>query len=242
MTELIAVTHADSPADPDAGTRRRVLELIASDGPVTAAQLARDLRLTAAGVRRHLACLEQEGRISELAVHRTGPARRGRPARRFVVAKSGQATLTHRYAEVANQALGYLARTAGPEALQKFAEERMAQLEEAVRPAVEAAGADLTKRADALAEALDAEGFAASVRPVPGLPLVQVCQGHCPVQDVAAAYPQLCEAETRAFARVLGVHVQRLATLTTGGHVCTTNVPTAVPNTVKTPTKEGVPA
>jgi predicted ArsR family transcriptional regulator len=47
------------------------------------------------------------------------------------------------------------------------------------------------------------------------------------VLDVAAAYPQLCEAETRAFARLLGVHVQRLSTLTTGGHVCTTSVPTS---------------
>jgi predicted ArsR family transcriptional regulator len=72
------------------------------------------------------------------------------------------------------------------------------------------------------------------------MPLVQVCQGHCPVQDVAAAYPQLCEAETRAFARLLGVHVQRLATLPTGGHVCTTNVPTSI----RPPTHlmEGVPA
>ena len=244
MSELAPVIHADSPADPDAGTRRRVLELIATDGPVTAAQLARDLQLTAAGVRRHLACLEQEGRITEIAAHRTGPARRGRPARRFVVAKSGQATLSHRYAEVANQALAFLARISGPEALQRFADERIGVLERAVAPAVAAAGDDMARRADALAEALDAEGFAASVRPVPGLPLVQVCQGHCPVQDVAAAYPQLCEAETRAFARVLGVHVQRLATLTTGGHVCTTNVPTAVLplSTVKTPTTEGVPA
>ena len=117
--------------------------------------------------------------------------------------------------------------------------ERVALLEGRVGPAVAAAGDDLTRRAVALADALDAEGFAASARPVPGLPLVQVCQGHCPVQDVAAAYPQLCEAETRAFARLLGVHVQRLATLPTGGHVCTTNVPTALP---KTPTTEGVPA
>lgn len=251
MSELTAVVRADSPADPDAGTRRRVLELIATDGPVTAAQLAHDLQLTAAGVRRHLACLEQEGRISELTAHRTGPARRGRPARRFVVARSGQATLSHRYAEVATQALAFLARTAGPDALAAFAEERVGLLEDAVRGAVEAAGPDMAGRADALAQALDAEGFAASVRTVPGLPLVQVCQGHCPVQDVAAAFPQLCEAETKAFARVLGVHVQRLATLSSGGHVCTTNVPTALPpasttpttlTTVTTTTTEGVPA
>jgi predicted ArsR family transcriptional regulator len=45
------------------------------------------------------------------------------------------------------------------------------------------------------------------------------------VQDVAHEFPQLCEAEARAFSRMLGVHVQRLSTLAGGGHVCTTNIP-----------------
>ena len=77
----------------------------------------------------------------------------------------------------------------------------------------------------ALAAALAADGYAASARPVPAGRAVQLCQGHCPVQDVAAQFPELCEAETQMFARVLGVHVQRLSTLASGGHVCTTHVP-----------------
>jgi predicted ArsR family transcriptional regulator len=55
---------------------------------------------------------------------------------------------------------------------------------------------------------------------------VQLCQGHCPMQHVAAQFPQFCEAETEAFSRMLGVHVQRLATLAGGEHVCTTFIPT----------------
>jgi hypothetical protein len=42
---------------------------------------------------------------------------------------------------------------------------------------------------------------------------------------VAAEFPQLCEAETAAFADLLGVHVQRLATIARGDAVCTTHVP-----------------
>jgi predicted ArsR family transcriptional regulator len=49
------------------------------------------------------------------------------------------------------------------------------------------------------------------------------------VQQTATQFPQLCEAETRAFSRLLGVHVQRLSTLAAGGHVCTTNIPTGPP-------------
>ena len=72
---------------------------------------------------------------------------------------------------------------------------------------------------------LSRDGYAASARPVEGMATLQLCQGNCPVQDVAAEYPQMCEAETAAFSRLLGVHVQRLATIAGGGHVCTTNIP-----------------
>jgi predicted ArsR family transcriptional regulator len=66
---------------------------------------------------------------------------------------------------------------------------------------------------------------------------VQVCQGHCPVQHVAAEFPQLCQAETEAFSRLLGVHVQRLSTLAAGEHVCTTFVP--IPEPGATPNRRG---
>ncbi len=45
------------------------------------------------------------------------------------------------------------------------------------------------------------------------------------MHQVAAEFPQFCELETEAFARLLGVHVQRLSTLAGGGHVCTTFIP-----------------
>ncbi len=53
----------------------------------------------------------------------------------------------------------------------------------------------------------------------------QLCQHHCPVAHVAAEFPQLCEAETAAFAELLGTHVQRLATIARGDAACTTHVP-----------------
>ena len=54
--------------------------------------------------------------------------------------------------------------------------------------------------------------------------LVERCQDR-PIAHVAAEFPQLCEAETEFFARTLGRHVQRLATIAHGDGVCTTNVP-----------------
>jgi len=214
----------DAASEHDASTRRRILQLVASDGPVSAADLASALDLAAAGVRRHLQALEL---ADQVAVH-VGPAGtrgRGRPARRYVVTGQGQAALTQRYAEIATDALHFLADAAGPRAVQQFAEHRVAELEARHAGVVDAAGEDVTARARALARALADDGYAASARPVPGTAVVQLCQGHCPVQDVAAQFPELCEAETRAFSRMLGVHVQRLSTLGSGGHVCTTSIP-----------------
>ena len=56
-----------------------------------------------------------------------------------------------------------------------------------------------------------------------------LCQHHCPVAHVAEQFPELCEAETEVFAKLLGTHVQRLATIAHGDGVCTTHVPAATP-------------
>lgn len=228
---MATTTHVDvaPTAAHDPGTRRRVLQLVASAGPVSAAELATELELSAAGLRRHLAELEQAGQIAVHAAPGAGATRRGRPARRYVVTAQGQAALSHRYAQIAVEALSFLGADAGSGAVERFAEARAGQLEAHLRPAVQAAGEDVELRASAVAQVLSADGYAATARPVPGSSVVQLCQGHCPVQEVATAFPQLCEAETRALSRVLGVHVQRLATLAGGGHVCTTSIPPTRP-------------
>jgi predicted ArsR family transcriptional regulator len=222
----------------DAGTRLRVLQLIAADGPVSAADIAGELDLTPAAIRRHLGVLEGTEQIS---VHEgtqgLGPARRGRPARRYVATSHGQAALSHRYSELAGQALRYLSAVAGPGALTDFAESRVRDLEQRYTVALASAGPGTTARVNVLAGALARDGYAATARPVPGAAAIQLCQGHCPVQEIAAEFPQLCEAEAHAFSRLLGVHVQRLATLAGGGHVCTTNIPIiATPAPVEGPT------
>jgi predicted ArsR family transcriptional regulator len=96
---------------------------------------------------------------------------------------------------------------------------------------------DLATRVQALAEALSADGYAASAGPAPAIGGLgggsgsggarageQLCQHHCPVAHVAAEFPQLCEAETEAFGRLLGTPVQRLATIAHGDGICTTHV------------------
>ncbi|MBD5787702.1 helix-turn-helix domain-containing protein [Cellulosimicrobium terreum] len=206
----------------DGRTRERVLELVTSTGPVSAADLGATLGLTPAAVRRHLGLLEDDDLV---AVHDAGPhARtRGRPARRYVATTGGQGELTGTYADIATQALRYLRDAAGDDAVEQFARGRLAEVEARYAPRVH--GPDVESRARELAAALADDGYASSVRPVPGTLAVQLCQGHCPVQHVAQEFPQLCEAEAELFSRLIGSHVQRLSTLAGGAHACTTNIP-----------------
>jgi len=206
----------------DARTRDRVARVILEDGPSTATGLAARLGLTPAAVRRHLDALILAGHLEAREQAVRGPRGRGRPARVFALTDVGHAAMTSAYDDLAASALRFLADFGGPDAVERFAAERVADLERRYEPAVEAAGADTTARTAALAAALSADGYAASTRP--SATGTQLCQGHCPVQHVAAQFPQLCDAETAVFARLLGAPVQRLATLAHGEHVCTTHV------------------
>jgi predicted ArsR family transcriptional regulator len=164
----------------------------------------------------------------------------------YVLTDAGHASMTTAYDDLATSAMEFLAEQLGPAAVEAFAARRVADLESRYAPVVDAAGDDPDLRARALAEALARDGYAASARPVGSTGQtgavagegIQLCQGHCPVQQVATRFPQLCEAETEVFSRLLGVHVQRLATLAGGAHVCTTHVPTGTVAILPRPTTQ----
>jgi predicted ArsR family transcriptional regulator len=211
-------------------TRDRVLRVVSQEGPVSITTLVDRLGLTETAVRRQVDALHAEGLVESREA--TGPRRRGRPAKSWVLTEHGHRALVSDYDHLAGEALRFMRATAGEAAVKAFADQRIAALEERYAERLASAGDTTAARADALVDALNADGFAASARPVgaPGNSIpgagVQLCQGHCPVQHVATEFPELCEAETEAFSRLLGVHVQRLATLAHGDHVCTTFVPT----------------
>lgn len=214
----------------DACTREQVLDLVVEKGPVTASVIAKILGLTTAAVRRHITILLESDEIIEHEPGLVGKRGRGRPARHYVATEHAHTRLPDGYSELALKALGYLGQVGGDDAVDSFAAARSREIERRYAPIVRAAGSDPRVRAQALADALTQDGYAATLREIAGGGFaVQLCQGHCPIQSVAGDFPQLCDAETKAFSRLLDVHVQRLATLAGGEHVCTTHIPVGAP-------------
>jgi predicted ArsR family transcriptional regulator len=207
----------------DGRTRDRVAELLLQRGSATAAELAVALGLGSAAIRRHLDAMLAEGLVEARDRPARGPRGRGRPARLFSLTAAARESFPHTYDGLAAAALRWIAQQQGGAAVSAFAAAQVAGLEDRCRTAMREAGDDPLARAEALASALTAEGYAAGASTIASGG--QLCQHHCPVAHVAAEFPQLCEAETQVISRLVGTHVQRLATIANGDGVCTTHIP-----------------
>ncbi|MBV9314630.1 MAG: transcriptional regulator [Pseudonocardia sp.] len=222
----------------DGGTRAAVARLLLERGPVTAAEVAAALRLSGAAVRRHLDALLSDGEATTRQAPSRGRRARGRPARLYLLTEAGRLRFGHGYDDLAVAALRYLAETSGLEAVRTFARQRAIGLIERYRPGI-TARSTVAGRAGELAAALSAQGYAAAARRAGNGE--QLCQHHCPVAHVAAEFPELCEAETVVFAEVLGIHVQRLATIARGDAACTTHIPLGFPGIVSAQPSTTIP-
>lgn len=211
-------------AGPDGRTRDRLVALLLERGAATAAQLGDELGLSPAAIRRHLDAMLADGDVVTRDAVTRARRRRGRPAKVFRLSDDARSRHgRYRYDSMAAAALRWIAGHGGEAELEAFAAAQVAGLETRCRAAIDGAGADPIARAEALAAALSAEGYAANASTIASGG--QLCQHHCPVAHVAAEFPQLCEAETAVISRLIGTHVQRLATIAHGDGVCTTHIP-----------------
>jgi len=203
----------------DPRTRDAVGRSILENGPSTAAALGERLGLTPAGIRRHLDLLVADGILEAREPRISSTRGRGRPSKVFVMTDSGREKFEHSYDDLAVAALKFMSAQSGEHLVTAFAQSRADDIERKATTVI----AKSSQKLDALATFLTEQGYAASVGPRGAG--VELCQHHCPIAHVASEFPQLCEAETEAFSKLLGTHVQRLATIAHGDGVCTTYIP-----------------
>lgn len=205
---------------------RRVAASLLQFGPQTVPELAERLELTTTAVRRQLDALVEQRCVQvqeDVPYGPRFPRRRGRPARYYSLTSTGRAEFDHDYDALAVAALNFIAVNVGADAVSEFARQRVEEVLGGVAAEVDV-GADLPQRVEQVSAALSARGFAAAVESTRN-GAVQMCQHHCPIAEVAEQYPQFCEAEREFLSSVIGTHVTRLATIGTGGLVCTTHIP-----------------
>ncbi|MGI9161988.1 MAG: helix-turn-helix transcriptional regulator [Mycobacterium sp.] len=210
----------------DGQTRREIVKLLLESGAITAVEIGRHLGISAAGVRRHLDALVDDGDAEANPAAAWQQVGRGRPAKRYRLTPAGRAKLEHSYDDLASAAMRQLREIGGDEAVRTFARRRI----DTILAGVDAVDGDdvpaVEDAAEHVAGALTQAGYVTTTTRVGGpLQGIQICQHHCPVSHVAEEFPELCEAEQQAISEVLGTHVQRLASIVNGDCACTTHVP-----------------
>ncbi len=203
----------------EVGTRNAVARSILENGPSTAVAIGERLSLTPAGVRRHLDLLIEDGILEAREPHVALTRGRGRPSKVFVMTDEGREKFEHSYDDLAVAALRFISAREGEHLISEFAQSRADEISRKAVPIL----AKAKNKSAALADFLTEEGYASTIQ-AHGQG-EELCQHHCPIAHVASEFPQLCEAETELFSKLLGTHVQRLATIAHGDGVCTTFIP-----------------
>ena len=228
-------TYVVKKTEPDK-TRDQVARTILESGPATAAALAKKLAITPAGIRRHLDSLISEGVLASKDPYQSLERGRGRPSKVFVMTDTGREKFEHSYDDLAVSALKFMASKNGEHLVNEFATSRADDL---VRKGeqIRSSNKSILEKTKALSKLLTKEGYSATTDKLGNGE--EICQHHCPIAHVASEFPQLCEAETKAFSQILGTHVQRLATIAHGDGVCTTFIPNKMSPNSTNRVKEG---
>src|SRR5690625_7871713 len=112
----------------DTTTRERLLNLDVQRGPIRAAELAAELQLTSAAIRRHLTALEEEGQITVRPEVPVAPRGRGRPAKRYIATTEAHTKLPEGYSRAAVMAIEQLRDPLGAGAAEESSGRRADEL------------------------------------------------------------------------------------------------------------------
>ncbi len=170
-------------------TRQRVLMALKRHGRLSVGELAERLEMTAMGVRRHLALLEQDDWVQ----HETARQGRGRPVHLYRLSQQAQEMFPRRYRQLASELLNYVALLDGPEHVetlfQQRAQRRLAQAQQRLQDKP-----SLAARVAELAAILDEDGYLAEWSALDDRTF-DLREFNCAIHQVASDFPQACRSE-----------------------------------------------
>ena len=207
----------DMSSDVPGTGRERVLFVLKTKGPQTAARIAKSLGVTTMAVRQHLAVLEAEKLVDFTDERRTV----GRPARLWRLTSNAYDRFPDWHTELAVGMLQAVQSAFGEEGLDRLTEERTRQQAQTYRAKMPDSNAPIEGRLASLARLRREEGYMAEWgrRPDGALEFVE---NHCSIAKAASLCPKLCGGELSLFRTLLGedVSVERVEHILSGDRRC----------------------
>lgn len=177
-------------------THQRIIELLKTQGPLTAKALAQELSVTTMGVRQHMLALEASGEV----VFQDEKAPRGRPTRYWSLTQKTNSHFADRHEELTVQLIDSVIAVFGDDGLDKLITNR----EESSMRSYRLALADrygVEEKLQKLAEIRCDEGYMATVEQENDF--YWLLENHCPICAAATKCTNFCRSELQLFESLL---------------------------------------
>lgn len=204
-------------SDAPGSGRERVLFVLKTKGPQTAARMAKRLGVTTMAVRQHLSVLQGE----ELVDFTDERRKVGRPARLWRLTLKASDRFPDSHAELAVEMLLAIRSAFGEEGLERLTEEKTRRQAEHYRARMPGPSAPLEERVAALTRIQREKGYMAEWRRRRD-GTFELVENHCSIAKAARVCPNLCGGELSLFRTVLGdnVSVERVEHILSGDRCC----------------------
>jgi DeoR family suf operon transcriptional repressor len=208
---LPLVPSTDAPLG-QKGPRGAMLVQLKREQRLTAKELAGRLGVSLNAARHHLKELEAEGLVEYELEHRGV----GAPAFAYRLSTSGQALFPRRYEETLTALLEHMVERDGREAAVALLDSYFAGVSRRLQH--ELAGTTPDERIHALGRVLSEQGYMAEV--TASATEGTLTEHNCAISAVAERFPEICAAEARLLADVLGAEVDRREHILRGCSAC----------------------
>ncbi|HEY0827998.1 MAG TPA: metalloregulator ArsR/SmtB family transcription factor [Bacilli bacterium] len=199
--------------DQDSSTRKVILTMLKTKGPLSVNEMAKQLGITEMAVRRHLNTLERDTLISSILVRQA----MGRPSHNYSLTPLAQDMFPKNYHTLTLDLLEELDEQDGTDLVGKLFDSRKKKLIHKYKDRMDSD--DLTKRVSALADIQNAGGYMVEwEEDASGNYVFQ--EYNCPISQVANKYNHACQCELSLFQTLLDTDVVRTECLANGGKKC----------------------
>lgn len=202
------------PNNEETSTRREIVNILRTSGPLTVGELGERLGITHVAVRRHLTSLERDGLVT--SVQERLPM--GRPTRVYSLTETADDLFPKKYGALTLEILDFMSE-AEDGLVEQFFATRGRHFIEKYGPEV-SQEATLEERVARLSDIQMANGYLANYEQGEGDNLI-LREFNCPVHQVSRKFPEACHHELEFFKAVLGTeHVERVECIAKGGSCC----------------------
>ncbi len=203
----------DMDLEHESSTKKTILTMLKTSGPLSVSEMARSLGVTEMAVRRHLQTLERDALIDSFLVRQP----MGRPTHSYRLTEAADSLFPKNYNVLALDLLVELSEDEGEEKIDRLFEKRRDKLLNKYAKSLE--GKPLEDKVALLADIQNANGYMVDWKQgTEGQFILQ--EFNCPIAQVARQFNQACRCELELFERLLETEVEQTECMAKGGGKC----------------------